>query len=225
VDSDFGHLMATCAKVAARYPDLIFIGGVAVYLHAVNHADTRVLAEATHDADLYISLADMADLRDDEQVTSNRRLSKSQFIKDGWEFDVYTERLAELIVPFDRVSAESIEYGGLRVASLAHLLVLKAEAACDRAGSAKGEKDIRDLFRIAAVAKTLPFDAKEASAFLSDRHLDLLARAAKQHGHALGMAAGNAQAAKRLRENFGDMLGAIASADEPSPRPRGPKWT
>jgi predicted nucleotidyltransferase len=36
--------------------------------------------------------------------------------------------------------------GGIRVASLGHLLVLKLEAFADRRGSTKGDKDAKDLY-------------------------------------------------------------------------------
>ena len=40
---------------------------------------------------------------------------------------------------------------GIRTAALEHLLVLKLDAAMDRQGNPKGEKDIRDIARIVAL--------------------------------------------------------------------------
>ena len=75
--AEFDRLLAACKELADYFPHgIVFIGGIAVYLHAVNTPSVRELAELTHDADLYISLADMGDLRDLEEVTANRRLSK-----------------------------------------------------------------------------------------------------------------------------------------------------
>src|SRR6185436_10365237 len=109
-----------------------------------------------YDADFYISFADMGDLRDIEEVTANRRLSKHQMIKHGFEFDIYTERQSTLVLPYDVVLASSQIVGGIRVASPEHLLVLKLEAFADRKGSAKGDKDAKDLLRIAVAARRQP---------------------------------------------------------------------
>ena len=83
----------------------------------------------------------MADLRDLEQLTPNRGLSKHQLIKRGIEFDVYTERHSALIVPYDQVIASSINFDLLKVAALEELFVLKLEAYRDRYSSTKGSKD------------------------------------------------------------------------------------
>ncbi len=71
-------------------PDIVFIGGIAVYLHAVNHELTRPYAEMTAIADVYMSLSAFSDLRDTEEVVQNARLSKHGFQKQGFSFDVYT---------------------------------------------------------------------------------------------------------------------------------------
>ena len=148
-DTDFRELLTACQEIAITFSEgVIFIGGIAVYLHAINGDSTSGLAEFTHDGDFYISLADMADLRDIEQVTANRRLSKHQLIKRGFEFDIYTERQSSLIVPYDQVAAYSETFDELRVACLEHLLVLKLEAYRDRRNSSKGQKDSKDIIRL-----------------------------------------------------------------------------
>src|SRR5262245_5897824 len=103
--SEFQRILAVAERLATEHPGHVFIGGVAVYLHAVNNARTRDLAEASHDADFMLSLADFADLRDTDEVVANRRLSKHQLIRDGVEFDVYVERQNNLIVPYDEAGA------------------------------------------------------------------------------------------------------------------------
>lgn len=215
-DQDFARLISACSEIAELFPEgLVFIGGIAVYLHAINHDKTRHYAESTHDAYFYISIADMADLRDLEEVTSNRKLSKHQMLKKGFEFDIYTERLSSLIVPYDVVAAHSILYGGVRVAALEHLMVLKLEAFLDRKGSAKGEKDAKDLLRIGAVAHVSDqgFRPDLALPYLRDEHMELL-EIVERGPYAAALARGNAVEAKRLRgcfatisDGFGDRLG------------------
>ncbi len=213
---DFERLLAGCVEVAALFPDgVVFIGGIAVYLHARNLPSTSDLAELTHDADFYISLPDMGDLRDLEEVTPNRRLSKHQMIKDGFEYDIYTERQSRLIVPYDsvRVASEVIgerNSGGIRVAALEHLLVLKLEAYKDRRDSSKGDKDAKDLLRIAAVAERGPseFDVERVVPFLRPGHMDLLHLVARG-SYAMSLARGNAKQAKGIRECLNNVLAAL----------------
>ena len=210
-ESDFGRLLSACSELAELFPEgLVFIGGIAVYVHAKNHVQTAALAETTHDADLYISMAYKADLRDIEEVSPNRRLSKSQLIKDGFEFDIYTERQSSLIVPYDMVSAYSVQFDTLRVAGLEHLFVLKLEAFRDRQNSAKGAKDARDLLRICAVIRRgkTRWNPALVAPYLNDEHLALFARLRKSP-EAIALAEGNAVAAKRLRADQDAVLTSI----------------
>lgn len=202
--SDFHSLLATCGEVARAFPEgVIFIGGIAVYLHAINTATAAAFAEATHDADFLISLADMADLRDVEEVTSNRRLSKHQMVKNNFAFDIYTERQSALIVPYDEAAAHAQKYGEIRVGCIEHLTVLKLEAFADRQGSRKGEKDAMDLLRLAQVsaARRGGFRIDVALPFLRDAHMTLLDKVARGP-FATALARGNAHQAKQIRTHF-----------------------
>lgn len=206
--SEFEKLMDSVTEIAGYFPEgVAFIGGIAVYLHAINHEKTLGLAEFTHDADMYISLSDMADLRDIEEVTPNRRLSKHQMIKHGFEFDIYTERQSSLVVPYDEVIANAVTYDAVKVAGLEHLFVLKLEAFKDRFGSAKGEKDAKDLVRIVEVARLSKsgFDCSMVAPYLSKDDLDFLKRIEKGREF-MSMAKGNAMKAKELRGHFAEFL-------------------
>lgn len=211
--TEFQELLAACEELALMFPDgIVYIGGIAIYLHAANYEATRIFAEFTHDADFYISMADMSDLRDIEDVTANRRLNKHQLIKSGFDFDIYTEHHAALIVPYDAVVAHSVKFGNLRVAGLEHLFVLKMEAYRDRRHSAKGRKDARDLFRIAAVAHESAHNFKPdlASPYLGNEHAELLGTVGRSP-EAMALASGNAKTAKQLRIYFGHISAPLAS--------------
>jgi hypothetical protein len=222
--TEFSRLLSTCSDVAELFPEgVAFIGGIAVYLHAFNLEQTADLAEFTHDADIYISLADMADLRDIEQITPNRRLSKHQLIKNGFEFDIYTERQSSLIVPYDAIMAHAKTYGVFRVTCLEHLVALKLEAFLDRKGSTKGEKDANDLLRIASVAArgSGKFDASLCAPYLRDEHIELLL-AIEKGPFAMSLAQGNAVQAKKIRQEFASLSKSIQRAyaaldEEPTP--------
>lgn len=213
-DREFARLLRVCQEITDTCPEgVVFIGGIAVYLHSINRKETRSFAEFTHDADFYISLADMADLRDAEEIVANRRLNKHQMIKQGFEFDIYTERHSALLVPYDQVMACAVSYENIRVASLEHLLVLKLEAYRDRCSSAKGQKDAKDMIRLALVAHAQgrSLDAQRCMAYLSDEHLKLLERI--QRGpEFLSLTRGNAHLAKAIRNRFSKVTEALRSS-------------
>ena len=214
---EFEELLSACTELAESFPEgVIFIGGIAVYLHCINREQTCEYAEFTHDADFYISLADMADLRDIEEVTPNRRLQKHQLIKRGFEFDIYTERHSSLIVPYDQVLAHSHVYGNLRVACLEHLLVLKLEAYRDRHSSAKGRKDAKDVIRIGLAGENAGLNIRKLGTlnpelcvgYLSEEHLRHLSDIAKGPEF-MSLARGNAKLAKGLRDRFAKVTRSI----------------
>ncbi len=213
-NTEFRKLLSYCSEIAEGFPDgVVFIGGIAVYLHAINSKEAARFAETTHDADFYISMADMSDLRDLEEVTPNRRLSKHQLIKGGFEFDIYTERYSALIIPYDQVIAGAEVYEHIRVANLAHLFMLKLDAFRDRRQSAKGDKDARDLLRIAMVASAgaRRMEASQAAPYLRDDHLSLLEQV-ERGAYALSLAQGNAQEAKKIRQAFASVTNSIRQA-------------
>jgi hypothetical protein len=211
-DPEFNQFLATCSEIGSWFPEgIVYIDGIAIYIHAINHADVAPYAQATHDGDFYISLADMSDLRDLEEVTPNRRLSKHQIIKNGFEFDIYTERQSNLLVPFDVVQANAVQYGDLRVCGLTELFVLKLEAFRDRRQSAKGAKDVQDLYRLALLSKHLPFEADQAAAYLDDGHFEAIA-AAQKHPAVVAMAGGNAVLAKHIRSSFKGLADEVIAA-------------
>lgn len=201
---EFEKLLLACREISGSYPDgVVFIGGIAVYLHSINQQETRNLAEFTHDADFYISLADMADLRDAEEVVANRRLSKHQLVKRGFEFDIYTERHSALLVPYDQVMARAVLFDTIRVASPEHLLVLKLEAYRARCSGSRGQKDAKDIIRLALVARAQgrSLDARQCIAYLSDEHLKLLDRI-RRGPDFFSLAKGNAHQSRITRDRF-----------------------
>jgi hypothetical protein len=221
--AEFDQLLTSCRELAERFPEgLVYIGGIAIYLHAVNTPAAKPYAEFTHDADFYISLADMSELRASEEVSQNRRLSKHQLIRHGFEFDIYTERQSSLIVPFDQIQAHADHYDDIIVACLEHLLALKLEAYRDRRQSAKGDKDARDIVRIALMApRTSPdFEPERTALFLTDEHLELL-RGLPRHPSISAMAQGNAHTAKSLRQSVTGLVNAIDAATGAATRNEG----
>lgn len=212
----FEDLMSVVTEVGTLYEDLIYIGGIAVYLHAINQESTKQYAEATNDADLYISIASLSDLRDIEELTQNHRLNKLEFQKNGFSFDVYAERRSELPVPFDQVAAYAVEYAGIRVACLEHLVVLKLEAAVDRHASEHGKKDAKDIIRILLLSNLCEFDPQRAAAYMRDDHFDRLEQIMRGPEF-VSLAKGNAKTAKELKlESIKTFLKIKSAYDSPS---------
>lgn len=203
----FGKVLATCRAIARELPGAVFIGGVAVYLHAEEAVASGVDLEASHDADLMISLLDYSSLRDTDELTANRRLGKHQMTRQGIEVDVYVERQSRLVVPYDEAAAHAEEISGVRAACLEHLLALKLEALLDRAGSAKGDKDERDVVRICLMLGKKG-RRRLIDPFLGPRHEEALRLLARSQIFA-EMSGGNAHAARKMRTRFDASIGRL----------------
>ncbi|MFJ7439653.1 hypothetical protein ACIQW5_18500 [Methylorubrum thiocyanatum] len=190
-------LLDAVSEIQEWFPDgIVFIGGIAVYAHASNDPENAEFAAQSHDADFMILLPDFVDLRDIEALTPNRRLGKQQFVKNGFEFDVYVESQHDLAIPAGEAVAESVVRSGLRVACPEHLLVLKAKAMRDRKGSPKGDKDEDDVVRILMIATEV--DAGRLTRLTDEMFEEL--EAAVSGDAPMRLAAGNSHRAKAIRE-------------------------
>jgi len=204
---DFKHVLDVSLNLAAGLPGHVFIGGVAVYLHTVNHRTTQKYAEVSHDSDVMVSLVDLSVLRDQVEVVANRRLGKQQVIIDGVEIDVYVERQNNLAVPYDELLAHASNYNAehvtMRAACPEHLLVLKLDACLSRRGSAKGDKDERDVVRLASLGST--FHPELCEPYLGDEHAAVLKQVARSRVFS-AMCEYNDHEAKKLRQTFESFL-------------------
>ena len=188
-------------ELSEWFPDgIVFIGGIAVLLHVRGQKLPERFVELSHDGDFFLSLADFGDLRDLEEVTANRRLSKHQIIRKGIEFDVYLENHNDLRVKYSDAMEASQVFDGVRVASLEHLLVLKLDAYASRRGSAKGSKDERDLIKICILMATSPPKRERLEAYLVDEAVETLRRLETSSAY-LSLCGGNAHEARALRQD------------------------
>lgn len=199
---DFQEILEVSALLAEHHPGHVFIGGLAVYLHATNR--NRGVPEASHDSDLMVSLVDFGSLRDGFEVTRNKRLGKHQLIWENVEFDVYVEQQNNLRVPYDEAFMRRVTYGPINVACLEHLLVLKLDAYLDRKGSAKGHKDVRDIVTISQLARD-GFEKQVAQEYLNEDDDKALVAIGKSNVFTT-IARGNAHGAKKLRAEYLEFL-------------------
>ena len=203
----FTKILDLCLELSSDLPDVVFIGGVAVYLHLAEKASATIPLEASHDADFMISFSDYGVLKDEEELTSTPRLAKHQMIVDGVEFDVYVERLNRLVVPYDEVLAYSTVARQIRVAFLEHLLILKLEALLHRGHSSKGDKDRRDVVKIGLMLgrRTRP---ELVEPYMREDLADHLRDVAKSTIF-FDLCSRNAHAAKKMRTSFAAFVSTV----------------
>lgn len=204
---EFERLISTCKALADEHPnDLVFIDDIAVSLHLANSPALSNYVETTHDGDFYISLVGLHELRESHDLVSNEQLRKHSITRGGFDFDVYGEYRSNLPVPYAQIFVGSESYDGIRVACVEHLFVLKLQALADRWGSAKGNKDIRDLARLSLINRT--FRPKLVVPYLQDEHRQLLGGLAT-NSEITGLTLGNAKEAKYVRKQLTERINSI----------------
>jgi len=208
-EDEWNNIWEGVAEFHEWFPDgMVLIGGVAVWLHGQDRLDADLL-ETSHDADLLLSRVDYADLRDLEEVSANRALSKYQVIKNGVSFDVYVGNQNDLAIPYDDAAQCAVEINGYRVMALEHLIVLKCDATSGRTG-AKRDKDIRDLQRMVLLCREPNADV--FGPYLADEHIGLLSHAGKRGDLFQSLAGGNKHRGATLKRSFDANLQAIRQA-------------
>jgi hypothetical protein len=193
-------------EVSEMFPeDVVFIGGIAVYVHSTAAGLAPGLIERSHDADLYISLPAYDDLRSIEIVTSNVRLRKKQFIKYEMDYDVYVEHNHGLLVSYADIFAGSQVIEQVRVACLEHLLVLKIAALASRRNTPKGPKDERDVIRIVLLLRQYGVIRPRLDRYFTSEMAKTLEQLARSREF-VTLARGNLHEARSLRDAYADML-------------------
>jgi hypothetical protein len=183
----------------------VVIGGWAIHAHNPR--------ELTLDGDAMVSLETDGTLRDMFEVTPNPRMKKKQFVgKDGFDFDIYVEQQHGLRVPYSRLSALAEKKDGLTVACPEHLLVLKLDAARDRKGSGKGEKDKQDVLSLLALGTPSFKHAGELAAYLTDDDWHDLKSIVSDVNSTEQYLGGNAWSAKTFRATLSSTFGALKKA-------------
>jgi hypothetical protein len=205
-DSAWQEVLQAAQTLVEDCTGAVLIGGLAVYLHTQNRPVSTLpvsrerLAEFSHDVDAYISMQDLGSLRDLFEVTPNPRLNKHQVTLGRIESDLYVEHNNKLRVPYDELLAHASTYGTMKVSAIGHLLVLKLDAEAGRAGSAKGDKDTRDLIKLAVLASDE--DRKLLEPYLDPKGLSRLQEVGASPQAFTLIARGNVLQARQLRTLF-----------------------
>lgn len=169
------------------------------------------MLEASHDADIYLSMSDYIDLRDIEDVMQNKTSNKRQIIRNDINIGIYLENQHSLAISFYDISAHSVVVNGLRIACLEHLLILKVDAAMDRRGEKK-KKDNRDLAKIILLLDKP--DHNILDQWLTSDRLEYIFSLKRKTDLFLEIAKGNAHAAKQLAIQYSKNLGLITLNNE-----------
>jgi hypothetical protein len=204
----FANILDACRTLSTDLPEVVFIGGVAVYLHTSMSSNPMLSPETSHDADFMVSLSNYGVLRDATVITHTPRLSKHQMKQEDIEFGVYVERQNALVVPFDEVFAHSKTIEQIRVASLEHLLILKLEAFKSRVNTPKGDKDERDVAKIGLL---LGRRAKHVliTPYLRDDLLEIIHKVSRSLVF-FELCEHNAHVTKKARTAFANFVSTIA---------------
>jgi len=228
-NSAWREVLQAAQTLADDCPGAVLIGGLAVYLHTQNRTVEKLpvsreqLVEFSHDVDTYISLQDLGALRDLFEVIANKRLNKHQVTVGRIEADIYVEHNNKLRVPYDELAAHASNYDSMRVAAVGHLLVLKLDAETGRAGTSKGDKDTRDLVKMAVLAS--PEDRALLEPYLDSRGLGRLKEVGASPNVFTNITRGNALHAKQLRGLFNAFVNRLqereyGDAHKPPGRPK-----
>lgn len=157
-------------KDLRRTYDFVVLGGWAAWLLAHR--------EKSHDIDILVDFGELQRLRSVHEVLKNERLRKYEVHADGFDIDIYVPHYSStLALPAEFIQSQTLIADGFRVPKPAVLLALKLGAWRDRAGSAKGEKDLWDIAGLLplvdreaflATVQDSPVDEEAASALSAD---------------------------------------------------------
>jgi hypothetical protein len=179
--------------------DFIVIGGWAV--DAYNNTNL------TFDGDAMVSIMAHGILKDSFDVTPNPRMKKHQFVGEtSHDIDIYVEYQHGLKIPYDELKSLSQKRSGLLVACPEHLIILKLEAAQDRVGTSKGEKDILDLLALISLPKEEYKNIEVLNRYLSEENVATLKSISTNQSLIEKITKGNKWEAKSLKSKIKDNL-------------------
>lgn len=118
----------------------VLIGGWAVFLY------TKALK--SKDIDILVDYNELEKMRSEFSVSKNDRLKKYEIKIDEVDVDIYLPFYSNLGLPVEEIKKYVRSVEGFMVPSPEMLLLLKTYVAKARQGSAKGRKDMIDIFSL-----------------------------------------------------------------------------
>lgn len=121
-----------------RKYSFVLIGGWAVFLY------TKALK--SKDIDIVIDYDALDDFKRDFDISKNERLKKYEAKFEGIDIDIYLPHFSEIGFPLEELEKYSQSIEGFLVPVPEILLILKIQTFEKRKGTAKGKKDLIDIF-------------------------------------------------------------------------------
>lgn len=206
--------MANVWKVARAVAELsdgeiVFIGGIATYLHVQRRPKAGLPLEATHDVDASISAVASSSLRDRYEFTENPRLHKVQIRVDNIDVDLYPQHIGHLRFSYADLAPYAQRFRGFKIAAIPHILLLKLEAIKSRGSSSKGAKDRRDVAKLLVLLHGSPQARTLLTGLAAPSDLVGLRAVAKSPAF-MDIVHGNAKAASVLRKKAEEAIDTAA---------------
>lgn len=126
-------------KLSKNYR-FVLIGGWAVWVY------TKKLK--SKDIDIVVEFFELERLKNEYQIVKNLRLKKYEAVLSELQIDIYVPHWSALGLPVDTIIGSSVIHEGFCVPPSEILLITKQKAYQGRAGSAKGRKDLIDIFSL-----------------------------------------------------------------------------
>lgn len=198
------------ARAVAKLSDgeIVFIGGIATYLHVQRRPKAGLPLEATHDVDASISAVASSSLRDRYEFTENPRLHKVQIRVEDIDVDLYPQHIGRLRFAYIDLAPYAQRYRGFKIAAIPHILLLKLDAIESRGSSKKGAKDRRDVAKLLVLLRGSPQARKLLAGLAAPSDLAALRTVAKSTAF-MEIVHGNAKAASVLRRKAEDAIDAV----------------
>lgn len=127
-------------KSLNRNYQFILIGGWAVFLYT-NSLKSK-------DIDIVLDYKEFSRLKENFEVTKNRRLEKYEIKTQGIDIDIYLPHFSDPGLPCQEIKKFTLTKQGFTLPIPEILLILKQNVFLERQGSSKGVKDKIDIFSL-----------------------------------------------------------------------------
>jgi hypothetical protein len=209
----FEIVMADVWKVARDVAklsggEIVFIGGVATYLHVQRRPKAVLPLEKTHDVDASISAVASGIIRDHHEFTENHHLHKAQIRVDNIDVDLYPQQISRLRFSYLDLAPYAQRYRGFQIAAIPHILLLKVDAIEGRGNSGKGAKDRRDAAKLLVLLRGSPQARQLLAGLAAPSDLKSLRAVAKSPA-LMEIVHGNAKTASTLRKKAEEAIDAV----------------
>jgi hypothetical protein len=190
--------------------EIVFIGGIATYLHVQRRPKAGLPLEVTHDVDASISVVASSSLRDRYEFTENTRLNKVQITIENIEVDLYPQHVGGLRFSYLDLAPYVQRYRGFKIASIPHILLLKVDAIEGRGHSKKGAKDRRDVAKLLVLLHGSVQARKLLAGLAASSDFEALQAVVKSSAF-MEITHGNAKVASVLRKKADEALASTTS--------------